>query len=221
MITQEQVLSTLKTQIEQISHLRELKPESIEFKEWIDFTFNFLCEAYGEKSRQTEAFRKISFSPSVIFEEDDINWTNSIEAYKEGLNDAESQLKSFVKIVELYGYNPFSLNRPQEKQLPGHPFRFEQNFNGPFAVSNSTSNASSESNMTLSQIVNQIDQLPIPNEEKLKAKTSLNNLQDEIGKQNPSSGKLKEIIDSISQNPLIANLLLPLIIELLKKVLRI
>lgn len=80
----------------QITELRELNYGNENFKKWKTEFHNLIEDLFDRESRHFKAFRKIKFTPGLIFLGDPENERKHQTAYEKGFVNAETYLKNLI-----------------------------------------------------------------------------------------------------------------------------
>lgn len=93
----------IKGQIEEIASLRTKPRLSPEFKAWRGYTYRILVRIWGSESPHVKRFRSVPFT---LFAATTSTPESSYEeVFREGLDDAEAILRSFVTEIDELGLN--------------------------------------------------------------------------------------------------------------------
>ncbi len=89
----------LKSQLNEIQSLRQLKMDNKEFDYWHNKTEVVISKCFGKDSEEVKKFSNIHFSPSVFF----VGQSDSSfqQAYLNGLDSAESLLKALIDSFQM------------------------------------------------------------------------------------------------------------------------
>lgn len=179
-------IDILKKQLDEISELKKLPNESdSKFKVWLKVTRVIIEKKFGEK--ELKEFKDIYYYPFVLGEISDFE---NKQSFDEGLNSAEAFINGLIKQVELFGESNTNVDEPENVSK-----KAVSNKGLHLVINNTQSNQQTINiSTTFNQILDIINETGNSEEEKTEAKVKVNELKEEIEKQNPNWEKMKSIL---------------------------
>lgn len=175
----------LQEQLEKISALKEKNPDDSEFKLWNEDNLTIFNEFFSEEKRFLDSFYWYSFRVNRIkfAEEAGLFTDEDKDAYLKGLQDAEVTIKAALRKLELFGI------KPQVKQSVSS----EKGLT--VKITNNLSNQQSVNlSITLDEVIQLIQNSEQSPEEKQEATSKINDLKEELEKEDPSWEKVKDVL---------------------------
>ncbi len=180
----------IKKQLGEIAKFKEdasINDRSQEFKIWHQVTKKIIEKKFDDKALKD--FNHISYFPMVM-SIGKIPDFKIRESFEKGLNSAEAFLVGLVKEIEIFGESDTSTIDAEivkEKTVNNKDIHL---------VINNTQSNQQTVNITaaFSQIIEIINETSNSEEEKIEAKGKVNELKEEIEKQNPNWERVKSIL---------------------------
>lgn len=175
----------LQDQLAQIESLMKLTPDDPIFKLWREKTQTLFEEFFADKKDWISDLYYSKFIPMRIkyAEEDGIFTREDKEAYQSGLENAKVVLQAALEKLAIFGIKPKPVVDNSQKRGIA------------IQVVNSLSNSQSMNLIvTFEQIIQTIERQDASAEQKEEAKQKINNLKEELGKENPVWENIKAIL---------------------------
>jgi hypothetical protein len=175
----------LKKQLDIAASFKEINPDNPDFELWMENCLTLFKELFPEEKNWQYNFSLSAFRVNRIkmAEEVGLFTEKDKEAYLKGLQRAETTIKAALNKLELFGFKPTL----PDSRLAKNGLTVQ--------ITNSLSNQQSVNlSVSFEQIIEIIDQTQSTNEEKVEAKSKVNELKEEINKENPSWDKVKGVL---------------------------
>lgn len=169
-------------QLEKLPGLKELNPDHQDFELWKEDCLTIFKELFPEEKNWQYNFEWSAYRINRIkmVEEAGFFTEEDKEAYLKGLQTAEVTIKAALRKLELFGIKPqVKATKTGDKGLT-------------IQITNNVSNQQSISlSVSFDQIIQTIQESNYTEEEKKEAATKVQELQEELKKENPSWEKVK------------------------------
>lgn len=181
----QKVADLLQEQLDKIPSLHELTPDDQQFELWKEDCVTLFKEFFPDERRFLDNFDWSSFRVnSIKFEEEvGIFTQEDKEAYLKGLQGAEVAIKAALRKLELFGIKPQIKSADTSRK--GITVQIINNLSNQQSVSMS---------VNFEQIIQAFQSSDYSQEEKQEATQKVNELKDEITKENPSWEKIKSVL---------------------------
>lgn len=184
MDNRQKAANLLQEQLEKIQSIKELNPDHADFELWKEDCVTIFNEFFPDERRFIDNFEWSAFRVNRIKYEEEVGLftQEDQEAYLKGLQGAEVAIKAALRKLELFGIKPQTTPKTDHKGVTVQ------------ITNNLTNQQSVNMTVTFDQIIQSIQNSTHTPEEKQEATDKVNELNEELKKENPSWEKIKSVL---------------------------